>query len=103
MGRNLDAFNDVLRGGFGTPPEGFVLRWNNSQISRERLGYRETIRQLQLRSARCHSSHRPRIAQELAAAEDHRGETVFDWLVRIVGIHCAGGGEQDDGVELELR
>ncbi|MGO9833444.1 MAG: barstar family protein [Polyangiaceae bacterium] len=25
-GRNLDAFNDVLRGGFGTPEEGFVLR-----------------------------------------------------------------------------
>ena len=25
-GRNLDAFNDILRGGFGTPDEGFVLR-----------------------------------------------------------------------------
>lgn len=25
-GRNLDAFNDILRGGFGTPREGFVLR-----------------------------------------------------------------------------
>jgi hypothetical protein len=27
-GRNLDAFNDILRGGFGTPEDGFVVRWN---------------------------------------------------------------------------
>ncbi len=29
-GRNLDAFDDILRGGFGTPEEGFVLVWKNS-------------------------------------------------------------------------
>jgi RNAse (barnase) inhibitor barstar len=27
---NLDAFNDILRGGFGTPDGGFVFRWVNS-------------------------------------------------------------------------
>ena len=26
-GKNLDAFNDVLRGGFGTPEKGFKLLW----------------------------------------------------------------------------
>ena len=31
-GRNLDAFNDILRGGFGTPEVGFILRWKNSQL-----------------------------------------------------------------------
>lgn len=35
---NLDAFNDILRGGFGTPEGGFVLRWVNSDVSAERLG-----------------------------------------------------------------
>ena len=45
-GHDLDAFNDILRGGFGTPPEGFVLRWKNSAMSRERLGYGETVMQL---------------------------------------------------------
>lgn len=44
-GRNLDAFNDILRGGFGTPDGGFVLMWRNSALSRERLGYSETVRQ----------------------------------------------------------
>lgn len=25
-GRNLDAFNDILRGGFSTPEEGFITK-----------------------------------------------------------------------------
>lgn len=37
-GRKLDAFDDILRGGFGTPAAGFVLRWRHAQISRQRLG-----------------------------------------------------------------
>ncbi len=36
-GHNLDAFNDVLRGGFGTPDDGFILIWNESSISKENL------------------------------------------------------------------
>lgn len=35
---NLNAFNDVLRGGFGTPDEGFIIIWNNSSISQKALG-----------------------------------------------------------------
>lgn len=43
-GRNLDAFNDILRGGFGTPDDGFVLRWVNSERSRVALGYGATVK-----------------------------------------------------------
>ena len=35
---NLNAFNDVLRGGFGTPDEGFVLIWKHSDVSKLALG-----------------------------------------------------------------
>ena len=35
---SLDAFNDILRGGFGTPEDGFVLRWLKAERSREVLG-----------------------------------------------------------------
>jgi hypothetical protein len=35
---SLDAFNDILRGGFGTPEGGFVLVWRDHVMSRERLG-----------------------------------------------------------------
>lgn len=36
-GKNLDAFNDVLYGGFGTPKEGFILIWENSEKSKKDL------------------------------------------------------------------
>jgi hypothetical protein len=35
---NLDAFNDILRGGFGTPEDGFVLVWRDHCRSIESLG-----------------------------------------------------------------
>ena len=35
---HLDAFNDILRGGFGTPEDGFILRWLDSARSRQLLG-----------------------------------------------------------------
>lgn len=66
-GRNLDAFNDILRGGFGTPDDGFMLRWKNSSLSRQRLG------------------------------------TKFDALIEIIQVHCAGGCEHEDGIELVLE
>jgi len=37
-GRNWDAFEDVLRGGFGTPEGGFILVWKNHEISKRRMG-----------------------------------------------------------------
>lgn len=101
-GRSLDAFNDILRGGFGTPEEGFVLRWTNHRTSRERLGYPETVRQLERRLERCHPSNRGHVAQELERARLGEGATVFDRLVEIIRIHGEGGEEAEDRVVLEL-
>jgi RNAse (barnase) inhibitor barstar len=101
-GRNLDAFNDILRGGFGTPDGGFVFRWKDSQLSRERLGYAETVRQLEMRLQRCHPSNRVYVGNQLADARHGGGPTVFDWLVEIIAVHAPGGSEKEDGVELVL-
>ena len=102
-GKNLDAFNDILRGGFGTPEEGFVLKWLNSSISKDCLGYPETVRQLENRLNRCHPSNREFVSNDLAKAKLHEGATVFDWLVEIIRDHCSGGEEAEDGVELLLE
>jgi RNAse (barnase) inhibitor barstar len=99
---HLDAFNDILRGGFGTPEDGFILRWKNSQTSRERLGYPETVRQLERRLIRCHSTAKEKVREELKQAQNQVGPTVFDWLVEIIHNHCEGGDE-DDGLELILE
>lgn len=101
-GHNLDAFNDILRGGFGTSEGGFVLQWKNAAVSRSRLGYPETVRQLERRLTRCHPGNQIWVDEDLERARRSRGPTVFDWLVEIIKVHCAGGDEQEDGVELVL-
>lgn len=101
-GRNLDAFNDILRGGFGTPDEGFVLRWRNHDVSRQRLAYPETVRQLEKRLERCDPTNRESVRSELDLAQSGQGPTVFDWLVEILAVHGAGGEEADDNVQLDL-
>lgn len=102
-GKNLDAFNDILRGGFGTPDEGFILKWKNSDTSRTRLGYAETIRRLELRLQRCHPLNREYVSRDLEDARAGIGPTVFDWLVGIITSHGAGGDQQEDQVQLALE
>jgi RNAse (barnase) inhibitor barstar len=94
-GRNLDAFSDILSGGFGTPDGGFVLLWQASEVSRDRLGHGEAARELERRLERCHPSNRRQVEIELAAARSARGPTAFDWLVEIIRSH--------DTIELTLR
>lgn len=101
-GRNLDAFNDVLRGGFGTPDEGFVLRWLSSERSRTALGYPATIRYLEGKIGRCHPSNVDYVRADLESAHRGEGQTLFEILVGIIRTHGPGGDEADDGVDLEL-
>jgi len=90
-GRNLDAFNDILRGGFGTPSGGFVIDWKNHALSKERLGYDETVRQLEILLGICHPENRNKLLIDLERARSHQGPTVFDWLEDIIRIHYQGG------------
>lgn len=101
-GCNLDAFNDILRGGFGTPDDGFILHWKNSSVSRERLSYDETVRQLESTLLKCHPSNRTDVQAQIHEARQRTGTTVYDWLTGIIQVHCPGGEEETDGVELIL-
>ena len=94
-GRNLDAFRDILCGGWGTPDEGFILVWKNSALSRERLGYPETIRQLEKRLQICHPTAREITKTKIELAKQNKGTTVFDWLVEII--------REEESVELRLE
>lgn len=101
-GRNFDAFNDILRGGFGTPKGGFRLRWLNFPRSREALGYAETLRWLEDKLRTCHPQSRDSVQEEIVRAGRGEGQTVADMIVAIVRIHGPGGDEERDGIELEL-
>lgn len=100
-GRNLDAFDDVLY----WPEEGFVLRWKNHDLSRQRLGYPETVRQLERRLDRCHPTNRELVRRELQLAREGKGPTVFDWLVEILTEDSPTNGDgelAEKHVTLEL-
>ncbi|MGW7098991.1 barstar family protein [Streptomyces sp. NPDC054838] len=88
FGRNLDALNDCLRGGFGTPDDGsFVFEWREHAVSRRALGHPETARYLEGVLTRCHPTNRERVAAELAQARAGRGPTLFDDLTEIFAGH----------------
>ena len=100
---NLDAFNDVLRGGFGSPEGGFILQWDNATLSRERLGHAETAKWFEEHLETCHPANIPHLQQRLAEARQGQGETLFDVIIEIIRHHGVGGREAEDGVELFLR
>jgi RNAse (barnase) inhibitor barstar len=94
---NLDAFNDILGGGFGTPDEGFVIVWKNSSLSKEKLSYNETIKQLEKKLERCHPTNRKHFLSEIKLTKDHKSSTVFDWIVKIIEY------EEHNDIELRLE
>jgi len=101
-GKNLDALDDIFRGGFGTPDDGFTLRWINSQQSKTKLDYPETVRQLKSRLEQCHPESRAYVQQELELAQSGKGPTIFDVLVEIIKDHGKGGGQANSNVTLIL-
>ncbi len=98
---NLDGFNDVLWGGFGTPEGGYVLRWVGADHCRQALGWPETVRYLERKITTCHSVNVPRVQAELDAARRSEGQTLFDTLVEIVEEHSLDP-PRGGGVVLEL-
>lgn len=99
---NLDAFNDILRGGFGTPDDGFIIKWKNSSRSRDKLGYAATVKYLEGKVTTCHPTNRKIVEKDLQLARKNNGQTLFDILVEIIREHGSEGKEADSGVELIL-
>jgi len=83
---NLDALNDLLHE-LGTPNQDSVLFWRHSEVSRERLGYEETIRWLEDRIRNCHPSNVAEFQLRLSEAKARKGATLFDTLLEIIGDH----------------
>ena len=101
-GKNLDAFNDILHGGFGTPEEGFIIKWKNSALSQKNLGFPEKVKWLRKKLEKCHPDNREYVKKDIIEAENNKGQTLFEILVEIIQTHGAQGTESEDDVELEL-
>lgn len=82
----LDAFNDILRGGFGEIEfkEEYTIIWRNSDKSKSDLGYEETIMKLNEKLERCHPSNVEYVLQEIKDAKMNKGPTIFDTIKEII-------------------
>lgn len=89
IGRNLNAFNDVLRGGFGVHEYGEVIEvnWTNSERSKTNLGSKETIKYFEKVLESCHPSNRKKVAEELELARVGKGDMLFEILIGIIKEH----------------
>jgi hypothetical protein len=98
---NLDAFNDLLRGGFGTTERMGTEVAQLGVVSR-RTGIRSD--DSATGAAPTHLSslepfkHRSRILR----ARSGQGSTLFDQIVEIIREHGPGGSESHDDIVLEL-
>jgi RNAse (barnase) inhibitor barstar len=89
MGRNLDAFSDVLRGGFGVfdYDEPVLLVWQHSEESRADLSWEETLEYLQFKLGTCHPLNVGFVKEDLEKAEKKEGETLFEIILGIIREH----------------
>lgn len=89
IGRNLDAYNDVLRGGFGVHKyeEKIKITWKNSAKSKTDLGQDATIDYLYEILERCHPTNRSSVKKTIEEMKHGNGELLFDTIVNITRGH----------------
>ncbi|MCC5612642.1 barstar family protein [Nostoc sp. CHAB 5834] len=89
IGQSLDAFDDLLYGGYGAlqGAQRIELVWHNMDHSRKALGY-QTTRLYYLDKLRPGSPYNKKLfAEKLGALEGGTGETYFDSIMSILAEH----------------
>lgn len=88
-GHNLNAFNDLLHGGFGVHEYGepIIIIWKNSDKSRLDLGYNATIMHYENMLKTCHPTNINHVKALLETSQKEEGETLFDILIGIIKEH----------------
>lgn len=86
---NLDALDDLLRGGFIVFDEEdqVDIEWINSEKSRDDLGRAETLKYLNSKLDSCHPSAIPDVKEKILLLEKGEGQTLFDEIIDIIREH----------------
>ncbi len=89
LGESLDAFNDLLYGGYGAIKghEPVKLIWRDVDASRSALGVAATRTFLAEKLKRPDTFNVHMIAGQLDALERGAGQTYFDIVLEIIGDH----------------
>jgi len=85
-GHNMDAFADLLRGGFGVHELGEPIKilWINFKKSKKDLGYDATEKYYEQVLTQCHPSNVEHIKKLLNDAKRGKGKTLLDIIVEII-------------------
>ena len=85
-GHNLDAFNDLLRGGFGVHEYGepILIKWLNYNKSKSDFGYKSTILYYKNILKKCHPTNIEYIKNKIKDAKLNKGETLMDIIIEII-------------------
>lgn len=85
IGRNLDAFNDILRGGFGMhDDEPIRILWINFSKSKMDLGYNATVKFHKCCLKICHKTNIAMVKERIKNAKNNKGKTLLDMIVDII-------------------
>ena len=89
LGISLDAFNDMLYGGYGAirGNEPIRLRWLNLEKSRGDLGVEATIAFYKAKLEQLGTFDAEWSRRKLEELERGEGQTYFDILLEIIGLH----------------
>jgi len=89
IGHSLDAFNDVLFGGYGLlhGNEAIRLLWHHIAHSREALGREATKSYYQEKLKPDSPFNKALFKEKLAALENGTGQTYFDIVMEIIADH----------------
>lgn len=89
FGRNLNAYNDVLRGGFGLHEyeEPLTIKWINSDKSRKDLGQQESIKYMEEALKNSHPTNIQSLKKELEDLKSGKGESLFETILHITREH----------------
>jgi RNAse (barnase) inhibitor barstar len=89
IGESLDAFNDLLYGGFGaiTGNEQVEFIWTEATISKDALGYEATRAYYIVKLQPDSPFNKVHFIDKLNELDQGKGQTYFDILVEIIAGH----------------
>lgn len=88
-GHNLDAFNDLLRGGFGVyeHEEPIKLTWENISKSKSDLGLEATKKWYERKISENKIENQQFFKDKLKELTENNGQTLFDIIIEIISEH----------------
>lgn len=88
-GHNLDAFNDLLRGGFGVHEyeESIRLIWENISKSKSALGIEATKKWYERKISENKIENQQFFKDKLTELTENKEQTLFDIILEIISEH----------------